>query len=155
MSTIDHLLEAAGTSAAGVCEQVLMTPIHWIPNIEPSLAPRLHVAVSLKNDQVAMYVGLVARWESYSYFTRLMMNMSSEDPLGDQDVNDGIGEMVNMIAGQLKKQVSDKYPSLKIGFPTIQLETSSGIQSRAVETATKPISIGVYDAEITVMLKQN
>jgi|SRR5437667_5529855 len=154
MSTIDHLLEAAGTSAAGVCEQVLMTPIGWTPNIEPSLTPRLHVSVPLRNDQVAMHVGLLARWETCSYFTRLMMNMSFEDPLGDQDVADGIGEMVNMIAGQLKTKLSDKYPSLKIGCPTIDLETGSGIQSRA-ETAKKPISIGLHNAEITVMLKQN
>src|SRR5437870_10549339 len=108
MKAIDDILDAAGNSTAQVCEDVLLIPIIWIPNVEPTRDPRHHVSITLTNDQVAMHVGLLASWETYSYVTRVMLNMNFTDPVDNQDVTDGIGEMVNMIAGQLKTKLNDK-----------------------------------------------
>jgi CheY-specific phosphatase CheX len=156
MKPMDRILEVAGTSTEGVCENVLLIPILWLEGQpEPSPAPRHHVTITLMNDQIAMHVGLLANWETYSYVVRVMLNMDSNQPLDDQDVTDGIGEMINMVAGQMKTKLNDRYPSLKIGFPTIQTENRSGIQVRSVETASKLLSIGIHDAEVTVMLRAN
>jgi CheY-specific phosphatase CheX len=156
MKTIDQILEVAGTSTEGVCENVLQIPILWLSDESQELAsPRHHVSITIMNEHIVMHVGLLASWETYSYVVRVMLNLSFKDPLDDQDIADGIGEMINMVAGQMKTRLNEKYPSLKIGFPTMQAENPLGIQARSIERASKALSIGVYDAEVTVMLREN
>lgn len=63
--------------------------------------------------------GFACQQEGATAITQSMLGLGPEDPLSDDDVRDAIGEVANMVMGNLKTLIADVLGDLQISVPTV------------------------------------
>lgn len=79
--------------------------------------------ISLTSESDSIQIGLLANRKDCQTLAKAMLGMEEEDEaLSDMDVGDAIGEILNIIAGVVKRQLNHKVQnSIKLGLPkTVQ-----------------------------------
>jgi hypothetical protein len=153
---VETVLEAASAATNNVCETVLMLPFEHVPPSQEDCAKKeslRQISIALVNEDVALQVGLVTGWDVCAGLARTLLCLSEEDEIGDQDVTDGMGELINIIGGTVKTHLNDNYPSLKLGLPLISLP--DGHQPRTVKVSQQWLSIGEHRLQLTAMMQEH
>lgn len=79
--------------------------------------------------------------------------LCEEQPLSPEDVNDALGEIANIVAGWVKRQVSEADPSIRLGLPLVmegRLPPTEHQQVLHVDVAIKDI-----DAKLVLVCEAN
>ncbi len=79
--------------------------------------------ISLVSATNALQVGLVTTPEGCRKLAATLMGMDEDEAaeLEDSDVADGVGELVNVLAGVMKTGVQEQDPDLRLGLPMFLL----------------------------------
>ncbi len=74
--------------------------------------------IALVGEESSVQIGLTSDNEGCQQIARALLAMEpDEEDLEEADVADAIGEVVNILAGQVKTEMSEKGFSLNLGFP--------------------------------------
>jgi hypothetical protein len=73
--------------------------------------------IAVLGDANAMHLGLAASREGCRALARGLLGMRTDQELSDKDAVDGVSEVMNIIAGKVKSQMSDRDHSLRLGMP--------------------------------------
>lgn len=75
------------------------------------------VYIPLLMDQFALHLGLLGERVSCNRLAKALLGMSSEESIADDaELFDAVGEIVNMMAGEVKARVADS-TKLSLGIP--------------------------------------
>ena len=74
--------------------------------------------IPLIGDHLSVQVGLISNDSGCQTLAKALLGMAgTPDVLSPADVADAVGEVVNMIAGQVKRRLNEQIPSLALGLP--------------------------------------
>ncbi len=73
--------------------------------------------VALVGDQFNFEYGVAGTWDSFGVLARTLLFMESDEELGDDDLADAINEVINIVAGGVKRRMSEIDAGLKLGLP--------------------------------------
>ena len=78
--------------------------------------------ISLTSESDSIQIGLLADRKDCQTLAKAMLGMEDDEALSDVDVGDAIGEILNIIAGVVKRQLNHKVQnSIQLGLPkTVQ-----------------------------------
>lgn len=117
-------------------------------NLEVQGLPASAAAASNGEPQIAGAVGFIGRLTGVIYiyctarFARQiagrLLGLAEEEIDGDEMVNDAIGELTNMVVGQIKSQLSDRGLPCVLTIPSIVRGSHFVIEG--VSTATRRLS---------------
>lgn len=96
-------------------------------------------------------IGLIGPNVSCHELSKILLGMELNEELSDDDMNDAMGELINVAAGGLKKRMGDLSESIQLGLPLFlkgRLSTSGNI---GVEVITAQIA-GNFCALIVLAL---
>ena len=113
-----------------VFETMLSLKAQHAPGVlPPEFTDRITGSVGLGGETVtgAVYLHLSTRLANR--IAASMLGLPPEEPLGEQDVNDVIGECTNMLAGGLKSALCDKGHECAVSTPAIIRGTSFNVES--------------------------
>lgn len=84
------------------------------------------------------------------------MACCEEDAITDQDLPDGVGEIINQISGNLKTILSEQDKTVDIDLPVVQ----QGADKKIAETGTLPVVVQLFECgsepfALFVCLRQN
>lgn len=104
-----------------------------------------HVAmVSLRE---ALSVGLISDEAGCGALARALLCMEPDEELPAGDVADAMGEIVNIIAGGVKRRLVEEDSSIKIGLPVFfsgQMKPTKNMQSRVLEILLGPVQAKLF-----------
>lgn len=88
---------------------------------ETSLVPVVSGAfIALVSPERGVEVGICASAENCVKLAGAFLGLDpAEDELSPGDLDDALGEIVNVVAGMLKTRMADRVPDLKIGLPIV------------------------------------
>jgi len=76
--------------------------------------------LALISDDVQMQLGIAASSKGCKALAGSLLMMEPNDPdLDETVIADALGEIVNILAGLLKEDVTPEYPNLSLGLPTV------------------------------------
>ncbi|MGV0950232.1 MAG: chemotaxis protein CheX [Azonexus sp.] len=76
--------------------------------------------IALVGNQNSVEVGLCATEDNCVNLARALLGMEPEDEeLSRADLDDALGEMVNIMAGALKARMDGRVPAMQIGLPIV------------------------------------
>lgn len=108
--------------------------------------------VALVGDNASVQLGLAGTDEVCQKLARALLAMNPEEAdLPDDDVADAVGEVINIVAGQVKRIIGGPDSTMKMGLPLFvhgRFESSE-----QVETAIADINIG--PVPITLLVLKN
>jgi hypothetical protein len=150
------ICEAASVASAVFCETLLLMPVSWqrggrTPTSDGLI--RQYTSVRLHNAQIAMQVAFVADREARSALARALNGASSEDELGEQEVADGVGEVINIVAGRIKHLLNSTYSHLQLGLPS-NGDDAAPWEPGPITSASEHFSLGVYSLELVVSAQE-
>jgi hypothetical protein len=124
----------------------------WVGAVDGVETPTGHGAfISLASPVTAMQLGLTADAEVCRALANAMLGIESEDePLPDQDVDDALGEIVNVMAGRFKVIGGLSSNDLSLGLPLIvhgRIEPS-----RHCQTVWRQVGVGSHCLHVSVIL---
>jgi hypothetical protein len=94
-----------------------------------------------------MQVGVFGTPEACAAFARALLGMTPDEEMPETDVADALGEIVNIVAGQMKTAMSAG--SAKLGTPLfIKGEVDGGTHQDACTTT---IAVGTFKADVLMM----
>jgi CheY-specific phosphatase CheX len=117
--TVDEWLNAAVTAAEELATVALGFDGAFLVGKKDVVSPELDFAmVALVSDTASVQLGIASSKDGCQSLARALLAMEpEEDDLPDEDVADAVGEVVNIVAGQVKSLMSDADASIKIGLP--------------------------------------
>jgi hypothetical protein len=117
---LSELLDAAAASAQEIASGPLgASHLSWAGASDQKLPPNLcGIYIPLLSDEFALQLGLLATRDVCTTLARALLgDVDGAEPMeSDADVFDAVGEVTNMIAGQVKVLLADRLP-LKVGVP--------------------------------------
>lgn len=106
--------------------------------------------IPLVNEEHSLHLGLLSDTGGCQALARAFLGMNGEDiELPSADVADAIGELVNIVAGNVQTRMSGRAPTLQIGLP-IFIRGYIEI-TEAIEEATLGLHIGPVPAVFRVL----
>lgn len=113
----DALIAAANelaTTSLGYAEGEILSTSATLPRIP------LGSFVALTGERTSVQIGLAGSQGHCMLLARAMFCMAPEDEdLGDEDLADALGEMVNVLAGGVKIRLTGRVETLNIGLPIV------------------------------------
>ncbi len=74
--------------------------------------------IALVSETVSIQLGVAATEESCQHLARALLAMEpDEDDLPEDDVADAVGEVANIVAGQVKTMMGEADTPIKLGLP--------------------------------------
>jgi len=112
-------LDAACRALAQVVEPMLEAQV---TSIEPAgdqhvAGVAAYVPVMAPGDPVQ--VGVVASADDAAAIARRMLQLPDDEPIGEGDIGDAIGELANMIAGATKASLASEIGVVALGLPVV------------------------------------
>ena len=104
--------------------------------------------VALVGDIFNFEYGVAGTWDSFGVLARTLLFMEPEEILEDDDLADAINEVINIVAGGVKRRMSDVDPGLKLGLPAF----FNGILHPTSHQEALSSKIEIAGAEIYLML---
>jgi len=84
----------------------------------PALSPDQHGAyIAVLGEANAMHLGLSTSPDGCRALARGLLGMRTNEELSEKDAVDGFSEVMNIIAGRVKSNMSDRDHSLRLGMP--------------------------------------
>ncbi len=154
MSAIDPVLEAALQSTKDLCVTSMGLDVTAAERPDPPEATaELHrrVSIAVGSEKVTLRLSMIAGMETCTTLAKALLGAGEDEEIDGEDVVDGVGEMMNIIAGGVKEQLNASYPSLKVGLP---LWSGDPVEPcpRTALSETRPILIGGNPVQLRVML---
>src|SRR5262249_17035384 len=114
----------------------------------PTMSRSLQGAyIALVSDRAALQFGIVSDEPGCAALGRALLGMTPADPrLGRAEIVDGLGEIVNIVAGATKNRLVARDASIRIGLP-IFINGYVGA-SPHLETEVAAASIGPVSVEL-------
>jgi CheY-specific phosphatase CheX len=84
------------------------------------------------SEEVSTQIGLVSDAAGCELLTRALLGMMPDEEVGADDIPDGIGEIVNMMAGGVKSELDGTLHGIKLGLPVFvngHIETGENLVS--------------------------
>jgi len=110
--------------------------------------------VALVGDTASVQLGVAATETGCQMLARALLCMDPEEAdLPEDDVADAVGEVINIVAGQVKRIIGGPDSSMKMGLPLFvhgRFESSE-----EVETAVADINIGPVPVTLLVLKNHN
>ncbi len=135
---IDQLEDMLKNSVGEVFRKMLKTEPVSIPLAGGTIADETHIASAV--GFIGDVTGVVYIYASAAFAVRLtavMLEMQDSEIDGDEMVNDCMGELANMIVGNVKAQIVEKGKSCVLTIPSIV--RGSNISIEAVSSATRRV----------------
>lgn len=111
--------------------------------------------VALVSESASVQLGVASTDEGCRQLAGALLCLEpGEEELSDEDVADAVGEIANIVAGQVKRTIGGPGSSMKLGLPLFvhgKVETSSD----TVETAAADITVGPVPVTLLVMKDSN
>ena len=156
MSAIERVLQAALESTEELCTSAMgldVTPAEPADPPEVSARePHGRASIAVGSDRVALRLSLIAGMETCTKLAKALLGGGEDQEIDGEDVADGVGEMMNIIAGGVKKQLNEFYPSLKVGLPVWTIGDTVERCPRTARSETRPILIGGNLVQLRVMI---
>ena len=158
MKAIERVLQAVLQSTEDLCATGMALDVTPAEQADPPAIsqpePHGRASIALTSDRVALRLSLIAGMGTCSKLAKALLGGGeNEESDGlDLDVADGVGEMMNIIAGGVKKQLHEPYPSLRVGFPVWTIGDRVEDCPRRVLSETRPILIGGNLVQLGVMM---
>ena len=117
--TVDHWLEATRLSVTEVLASVLETEEVSVDEVaELPTGDRYGAFVSITGRDLCVQVGLAMNWVDCEKLTRAMFQMEDDsEDIEYDEVIDALGEMVNIIGGNIKRRALDADYGVELGLP--------------------------------------
>lgn len=118
--TMDEWLNATRAATQETVTTMLrldMTPLaHESQKLDAESLSGAYIALTTEDDSVQ--IGLVTSKKGCQTLAKAMFGMDETDELSEPDVGDAVGEIVNIIAGVVKRQLNHKvHNSINLGLP--------------------------------------
>lgn len=115
--TIHEWLAATVDSAAEFAATTLRGTLGHVESHDAIPAQVTGCFVALVGEDESIQIGIAASAEGCQSLAQALF--ASDEPLDDADVSDALGEITNIVAGGVKKRVSQKRTQLAIGLPIV------------------------------------
>jgi CheY-specific phosphatase CheX len=128
--------------------------IAWL-NTPATAIPTTHTAlVALVAENVSIQLGVGSTAGGCQEIVCSMLGMDpSEETLDDADISDAMGEIANILAGQVKREMTDRAGNLRLGLPVF---VRGDIEfSDAIDMVSGSFQLGSIPVTIVVLRKQN
>lgn len=135
---IDDLEIMLKAAVSEVFSKMLKTEVRAVPVDSEAMSAEAHIASAV--GFIGDMTGVVYIYASSTYanqMTAAMLEMPDSDVQGDEMVNDAMGELANMIVGNLKAALVEKGMSCVLTIPSIV--RGSNISIEAVSSATRRV----------------
>ncbi len=156
MSAIQPVLEAALQSTKDLCATAMgldMTPAEKVdPPADSTTELHRRVSIAVGSERVTLRLSIIAGVETCTKLAKALLGADEDEEIDGQDVADGVGEMINIIAGGVKEQLNVDYPSLKVGLPVWINGDPAEHCPRAALSETRPTLIDGNLVQLRVML---
>ena len=132
---IEIMLKAA---VSEVFCKMLKTEVRAVPVDSEAMSAEAHIASAV--GFIGDMTGVAYLYASSSFansMTAVMLGMGESEAQGDEMVNDAMGELANMIVGNLKAAMVEKGMSCVLTIPSIV--RGSNISIEAVSSATRRV----------------
>lgn len=110
---LQKVLEAAGEVASTTFDSVAndVQPLEGIPSgREGSL-------LSVTRGSEAVQLGVMADSAGCIALTRALLQMEEDEEVGEEDVSDAVGEIINILAGVVQRSLEGNGPDVTLGYP--------------------------------------
>lgn len=118
------------------------------PSSKKSAEPRPGAYIALLGKTDSMHLGISATTEGCRAIARGLMSMRTESQLSDQDVMDGVSEVINILAGKVKSKMINRDASLRLGLPMFIVGEIRATEQ--MEQASANVRMGPVDCKLTV-----
>ncbi len=135
---IDDLEIMLKAAVSGVFCKMLKTEVRAVPVDADTMGAEAHIASAV--GFIGDMTGVVYIYATSSYagkMTAVMLEMDESEAQGDEMVNDAMGELANMIVGNLKAALVEKGMSCVLTIPSIV--RGSNISIEAISSATRRV----------------
>ncbi len=110
--------------------------------------PQPGAYIAVLGEANSMHLGISTTRDGCAALARGLLGMRSEQRLSDKDAVDGLSEVMNIIAGKVKSQMSDRDHSLRLGMPIFMEQE---IQMRdSMERVTANVHVGPVPCQLLV-----
>lgn len=141
-TAVESLAETASTSLG-------LTPTQVIAESEALPHGLVGSTIPLVADR-AVQMGLFATSQGCEDLARLLLGMGPDDgPLSEPDVADAMGEVLNILAGVMKRHMAHKGAALSIGLPMFVHGYIEQGGSKKARTAS--LKLGDHDAQLFIL----
>ena len=86
-----------------------------------------------------------------------MLGMEPDDPVGNEDICDSIGEISNMVMGSVKSRIAESVGTIEVSIPSVV--SGHELESTLCDKKTKIIAkVNIQDeyyAEFTLLYREN
>ncbi len=135
---VDELEDMLKTSVGEVFRKMMKNEPVAIPLTGDAMSAETHIASAV--GFIGDVTGVVYIYASATFAGRLtavMLEMQPSEIDGDEMVNDAMGELANMIVGNVKAQIVEKGKACVLTIPSIV--RGSNISIEAVSSATRRV----------------
>ena len=114
--------------------------------IDDGARPGAYIAILGAHDSV--HLGLTASPAHCRALARGLLGLRQAEPLSDKDVIDGVSEVMNILAGKVKSQMTGHDGQLRLGLPLFIAMPIT--PARDMEHASATVAIGPVSCELRV-----
>lgn len=152
---LQEWLNAAEIAADELSLQVLnLPPSHMAHSTGAPLPHGLSGAsIVLAAGPESVLVGLSSHLEGLTKLAKAMLSTGAKDTLAETDLRDAVGEMANIIAGSIKRQLTSQTEGIKLGLPKFAPE--AGFQEGAQENGFLSLRMGDVPVHVFVAKKKS
>ena len=112
--------------------------------------PGAYIAILSPNN--AVHLGLSARPAQCRALARALLGLRTDEPLSEDEVVDGLSEVMNILAGKVKASMAGRDGQLHLGLPMfVANPIKAGGDS---ETTSEDVRLGSVDCTLRVYRRQ-
>ena len=136
MNDLEFMLKSAVTA---VFTTMLNLKLDFDTPSAPLFNGDTHVAAAI--GFTGEFNGVIYLYSGAAFARRMtgsLLRLPEQEILGDEMVNDALGELTNMVAGHIKSRLCDHHQPCIMTIPTVvrgrdfQIQTVSGVERRSV-----------------------
>jgi len=147
---IEALTDSAGEIAStslGYGECRVMAKESADP-LAPLTAPDLVGAyISVMSNEHSLNLGLLADAPGCENLAKALLGMDAQETLPEEDVTDSLRELVNILAGGVKRRMSGRESTLQLGLPLVvrgQVAVTELMEAARVKMMLGPIDVQLH-----------
>jgi len=151
---IDRWLEWAVKGMKDVATESLMcSDFEVIDNAEKNDSP-YGAWLPIKAGKEPLHIGVLSSQQGCTAMTRSLLFMEpDEDDPSNEDMADAVGEIVNIIAGIMQRDLADEVPVFELGLPIFV--AGEVVRHPSQEAANSDVVFDGTSAKIVVLRQQS
>ena len=151
---IDQWLEWAVKGMKDVATDSLMcSDFELVDDAEKTQAP-FGAWLSIKAGDEPLHIGILSSEEGCTSMTRSLLFMEpDEDDPSREDMADAVGEIVNIIAGIMQRDLAGEVPEIQLGLPIFV--AGEVVKHPAQEAANSDVMFDGTSAKVVVLRAQS